>query len=44
MGCRYIIDGKSLKRINHQYNKRVAHLFAIAKRQEMNVTLVSNAD
>ena len=34
-GASFIIDGKSLKSINHQYNKRVAHLSAIAKRQEM---------
>ena len=34
-GVSFIIDGKSLKSINHQYNKRVAHLSAIAKRQEM---------
>ena len=34
-GASFIIDGKSLKSINHQYNKRVAHLSAIVKRQEM---------
>ena len=34
-GASFIIDEKSLKSINHQYNKRVAHLSAIVKRQEM---------
>ena len=40
-GASFIIDGKSLKSINHQYNKRVARLSASVRRWML--TLISHA-